>query len=248
MAKFGAENICHQFLNTAATFGTKSPDCGTRTGTDREWRLLFPVGLWLVAAAKSSFLAPRRLLSFPGGPRMRVAFETGPQTTPSAPHRTTGGAACSWELWTNHRVQRPEAGRSTPQRPYRRAPAEETPRAQRARTVTPRTMASGLRNTTATFGTFLLCQTLPFQLSPFPNPPPVARAWHPMQDFASMNANTLLCSTAWIRHHHPTAAAPQPRGGRPMRGSSPPPNRREHGPSPVRLCRRTRKRTKIQQT
>ena len=31
-------------------FGAKSPDCGTRTSIDREWWLLFPVGLWLIAA------------------------------------------------------------------------------------------------------------------------------------------------------------------------------------------------------
>ena len=42
-------------LNTMAKFGTKSPDCGTRTGTDCERWLLFPTGLWLVAGISYSF-------------------------------------------------------------------------------------------------------------------------------------------------------------------------------------------------
>ena len=49
MAKFDAEMIWCQFLNTTAKFGTTFPDGGTRTSIDREWWLLFPTGLWLVA-------------------------------------------------------------------------------------------------------------------------------------------------------------------------------------------------------
>ena len=43
MAKFGAGNIWHQFLNTTGKFGTKLPDSGT-TSVDREWSLLDPGG------------------------------------------------------------------------------------------------------------------------------------------------------------------------------------------------------------
>ena len=48
MCKIGAEKLWHQFLNTTGKFGTKFPDCGTRTKIDCEWWLLFPLGLWLL--------------------------------------------------------------------------------------------------------------------------------------------------------------------------------------------------------
>ena len=49
IAKFGAEKIWHQFSDTTAKFCTKLADCGTTTSIDREWWLLFPTGLWLLA-------------------------------------------------------------------------------------------------------------------------------------------------------------------------------------------------------
>ena len=40
MATFGAERFWHQFLNTAAKFGIKFPDCGTRTSIHHECWIL----------------------------------------------------------------------------------------------------------------------------------------------------------------------------------------------------------------
>ena len=45
----------------------KSPDCGTRTNVDREWWLLFPAGLWLVAVVSSSGRLLGWLPLLPGG-------------------------------------------------------------------------------------------------------------------------------------------------------------------------------------
>ena len=53
MAKSGREKIWHQLENTTAKFGTKLPACGTRTSVDREWWLLFPIGLALVVISYS---------------------------------------------------------------------------------------------------------------------------------------------------------------------------------------------------
>ena len=49
MAKFGAEKNLAPILKYRAKVWHKFPDCGGRTRIDREWWLLFPVGLWLVA-------------------------------------------------------------------------------------------------------------------------------------------------------------------------------------------------------
>ena len=48
MAKFDVEKIWYQFVHTTGKFVTKFQDCGT-TSINREWLLLFPVGLWFPA-------------------------------------------------------------------------------------------------------------------------------------------------------------------------------------------------------
>ena len=40
MAKFGAEEIWHQFLTTTGKFGIKFPDCGTASVDHELWLLL----------------------------------------------------------------------------------------------------------------------------------------------------------------------------------------------------------------
>ena len=51
MAKFGAG-----ILKYHGKIWYKFPDCGTRKSIDREWWLLFPAGLWLVAVNCSRIL------------------------------------------------------------------------------------------------------------------------------------------------------------------------------------------------
>ena len=71
MAKFGLENLWHQFLNITENFGTEFPDCGT-TSTDCEcgcyflwafgWLQSFPGGFWmLVGFYRHIAAAPTRL-------------------------------------------------------------------------------------------------------------------------------------------------------------------------------------------
>ena len=67
----------------------KVPDCGTGTRIDREWRLLLPMGLWLVAVVCldgcSCFLeASGRLLLGPMEMRMPRALEMTPGKMASA--------------------------------------------------------------------------------------------------------------------------------------------------------------------